>query len=266
MDEFGDAGYSFFFIVLEIYGEEFSHLNSEQELRLSQTFLRRKLRKSSTKVQQLFNFYLKRKRIFSKIDPEDEEMYLIKVPKFIELASNWTGRTRKATSVGATEAPTAKEVEVDVDVDKERDKRKDFKEKEKERESTGTDVPTVDGDVKKIFDYHCLKIGNCKLYSPARKQKIKARLADGFSAANLCLVIDFVSQDDFWCGDNDRGKVFNQIETIFRSTEKTEKNLNDAQRWNNSGRKTQTRKESFRGRLQGLQEFHEGTDEQGNPL
>lgn len=114
-DTFGDSGYIIFFVLLEIYGEEFNHLNGNQELNISKAFLRRKLRKSWTKVEQSLNFYLKRKRIEWKIDPEDESRIYYKIPKFIELASNWTGRKKKPPTEVATEAPTAIEVEEEVD-------------------------------------------------------------------------------------------------------------------------------------------------------
>jgi uncharacterized phage protein (TIGR02220 family) len=108
-------------------------------------------------------------------------------------------------------------------------------------------------DVKNVFDYHCVIIGNCRKLTPMRKQKITARLKDGFSVDDLYMIIDFTAQDDFWCGDNDRGTVYNQIDTIFRSTEKTEKNLNDARKWNNNGRV----KHSNIGGLDGLRKFAE---------
>lgn len=110
-DELGDFGYVGFFVVLEIYGEEFSHKNSEDFIRISTTFLRRKLRKSLGKVKLLLNFYEKRNRILSKF--EDGFVY-IKVPKFIELASNWSKRTPTETP---TSLPTAKEGEVEEEVE-----------------------------------------------------------------------------------------------------------------------------------------------------
>ena len=115
IDEFGDAGYSVFFIILEIYGREFNQL-SDGWLSISQTFLRRKLRKSWTKAEQILNFYQTRARIFYKIN---DTMLQIKIPKFIDISSNWSKReqARKEalpTEV-PTEAPTAKEVEEEVE-------------------------------------------------------------------------------------------------------------------------------------------------------
>jgi hypothetical protein len=100
-DELGDFGYVGFFVILEIYGQEFSHRNSEGFITISQTFLRRKLRKSSGKVQLLLNFFQKRNRILSK---NENGKIMLNIPKYIGLASNWTKRL--PTEV-PTESPTS---------------------------------------------------------------------------------------------------------------------------------------------------------------
>jgi len=89
-DVFGDAGYSVFFKILEIYGREFNSINSEGKLKLSQTFLRRKLRKSWTKVEQILNFYQIKNRIFYEINNNSVSIY---IPKFLRLSDNWTKKT-----------------------------------------------------------------------------------------------------------------------------------------------------------------------------
>lgn len=131
MDEFGHAGYSSFFILLELYGEEYHHLDSEGFLKLSLRFVARNLRLSSTKVLKLLNFYSERGRIIFKI--EGNYVYL-KSPKFDVIASNWVSRKKakldrtptEGPTEGATEAPTAIEVEVEVEVDKEKKKKKNI--------------------------------------------------------------------------------------------------------------------------------------------
>lgn len=110
IDEFGLFAYSTFFITLEIYGTEFNHTDPDGWLTISQRFLARKLRISSTKVQQILNFYSDRQRIVAKFS--GDKVYLL-CPKFIEISSNWTKReatkkTRLPTEA-PTEAPTAKE-------------------------------------------------------------------------------------------------------------------------------------------------------------
>jgi hypothetical protein len=112
IDEFGLSAYAVFFITLEVYGQEYNHLDSDGWLRLSQRFVARKLRISSTKVQQILNFYSERERILIKFD---SSYVFIKCVKFIDIASNWTKRSvnipTEASIEVATEAPTAKEEE-----------------------------------------------------------------------------------------------------------------------------------------------------------
>ncbi len=107
-DLFGDAGYSVFFKMLEIYGRKFNKTNDEGFLSISLTFVRRKLRKSSTKAQQILNFYQKRKRFVWKADPTDSSKILFKVVDFIERSSNWTKRQYKTPTEAPTEAPLKK--------------------------------------------------------------------------------------------------------------------------------------------------------------
>jgi hypothetical protein len=111
IDEFGLAGYSTFFIALEIYGQEFNHLDDDGWLTLSRRFFARKLRISQAKVELLLNFYSERQRILLKAS---QNSISIKCPKFVDIASNWTKRkqalpteTLQSTSV----VPTAKEEE-----------------------------------------------------------------------------------------------------------------------------------------------------------
>lgn len=112
IDEFGLSAYSTFFITLEVYGSEYNHLDSEGWLTISQRFLARKLRISSTKVQQILNFYSDRQRILIKISGNNIS---INCPKFIEISSNWTSRNLSKKlfqpTEGTTAPPTAKEEE-----------------------------------------------------------------------------------------------------------------------------------------------------------
>jgi hypothetical protein len=111
MDEFGHAAYAVFFIILEVYGDEYNHLDSEGWLRLSSRFIQRKLRLSSTKVQLILNFYSERQRVLVKYEGSN---LLINCPKFIDIASNWVKRKSTQPTEGlqrAYIAPTAIEVE-----------------------------------------------------------------------------------------------------------------------------------------------------------
>lgn len=120
-DELGDFGYAGFFVILEIYGQEYSHRNSDDFINISKTFLRRKLRKSWTKVELLLDFYSEKNRILSKSNNKRIE---IKIPKFIDLASNWA---RRKPTEAPTEAPHAIEVDKEEDIKKKRLKRKHIK-------------------------------------------------------------------------------------------------------------------------------------------
>ena len=114
IDEFGDTGYTAFFVILEVYGREFNSINDDGWLRVSQTFLRRKLRKSWTKVELLLNFYQTKNRIFFTIEGSD---VLLKIPLFIELASTWARRRSRDEQAsppeGPPQGPLAREVEVE---------------------------------------------------------------------------------------------------------------------------------------------------------
>lgn len=123
MDRFGHAGYSVFFMTLEVYGDEFNHLDSDGWLKLSKRFVARKLRNSSGKVEQILNFYSERQRIIVKTEGD---YILINCPKFIDIASNWTKREKpkpEITSVGTSVVPTAKEEEEEKKKNKEKKKR-----------------------------------------------------------------------------------------------------------------------------------------------
>jgi len=130
-DEFGEFGYVGFFVILEVYGEEYTHRDSEDYIRISSTFLRRKLRKSSINVEQLLNFYSKRGRILSK---KQDGFILLKVPKFIERASNWS---RRKPTAPPTEAPTIK-----TPIEK-KENRKEDKRIKKSKEQKKKTVPKI---------------------------------------------------------------------------------------------------------------------------
>ena len=111
-DMFGDAGYTVFFKMLEIYGREFNHL-VDGKLTISQTFLRRKLRKRWTKVEQILNFYQTKGRIFLETNGSEVSIF---IPKFIDIASNWSKRPKRKKSnylCRPSVVPTAKETETE---------------------------------------------------------------------------------------------------------------------------------------------------------
>lgn len=114
-DAFGDSGIVIFWVFLEIYGREFNR-TKHGKLTLSLRFFERKLRKKWKVIGKVLEFYQSRGRIlFSK----NEKHLTIHIPKFIEIASNWSRRQKELpTEVPTevpTEAPTAIEVEVEED-------------------------------------------------------------------------------------------------------------------------------------------------------
>lgn len=112
-DEFGYAGPLVFWVLCEIYGREFNRLNGNGELTLSWKYFQNKTRTKRKCFQNILDFYQKRNRILSK--PTDEFL-TITIPKFLDLSSNWTKRTKtqgiELPTEAPTEAPTAKEEEV----------------------------------------------------------------------------------------------------------------------------------------------------------
>lgn len=112
-DEFGDSGYVMFFIILEIYGKEYNALDSEGFLWLNLNYIARKCRKSSGKVKKFLRYCEEISRFSLKISNDSEKKIGIKIPKFINISSNWTTRKKAEPTEAPTETPTAKEVEVE---------------------------------------------------------------------------------------------------------------------------------------------------------
>ncbi|HEY0090543.1 MAG TPA: hypothetical protein VGB37_16955 [Candidatus Lokiarchaeia archaeon] len=132
-DLFGDAGYVIFFKLLELYAREYNNTNSKGKLSFSSGFLKRKLRKSLGKVEQILNFYQEKQRIFFE---KYDGGYTIIIPKFIDIMDNWGKRVSNKTpellqseNGVTTQSIRIKNKEVEVEVDKEL--RKESKEKVK---------------------------------------------------------------------------------------------------------------------------------------
>ncbi len=122
-DKFGDSAPVVFWTILEIYGAEFSHLK-EGNLTVSKKYLERKLRRKWRTIEGILNYFQTRSRFF--LTFTDDLTVSIKIPKFIELSSNWTKRYSKQPTEAPTEAPTAKEVYKE-EVDKDKDIKKEIK-------------------------------------------------------------------------------------------------------------------------------------------
>lgn len=202
IDEFGPAGYSVFFITLEIYGTEYNHVNSEGWLTISQTFLRRKLRISSTKAEQILNFYSERQRIMIKVE---KNSISINCPKFIEIASNWTKRKKPLPTEGLQRdnvVPTAKE-----------EKKKRRRREEEKINRTVFQIPSLE---------------EIKAYCLERKNNIDPQLfldkyiGNGWMVGKNKMkdwkaVIRTWEKNDFGGNGNGTGKQFNTSQRTFRS-------------------------------------------------
>jgi hypothetical protein len=76
-----------------------------------------------------------------------------------------------------------------------------------------------------VFDHWVMAMGKrsgTKLNS-ARRGKLKARRSEGFTDTQLCEAIDGCKLSDFHMGANERGEVYNDLETILRNGSTVEK-------------------------------------------
>lgn len=204
-DKFGPIGPLVFWVILEIYGREFNRLNGNGELTLSWKYLQNKLRTKRKTTENILTFYQERSRIVSKTLSES---VIIKIPKFLELSSNWVRRTHHTPTEQPTEAPTESPTAIEEEV------RSKNKKKEK-------DIYVE--QAQRLFDYWKSCMGKQKsIFTKARKAKIIARLKEGYAEEDCMKAIENVSKSDFHMGDNDRGKQYNDIDLIFRNGEKLE--------------------------------------------
>ncbi len=113
-DRFGESAYNVFFILLEIYGEEYNHRDQENYIIFSQRFVARKLRKRWTKVEPILNYYQTKNRLSYFLV---EKSIRLRVEDFVDITSNWTKRKNKQPTEAPTEAPTAIDSDTDTDTD-----------------------------------------------------------------------------------------------------------------------------------------------------
>jgi len=127
-DKFGDAAVLVFWITMEMYAKEYEHLNEESDgwLKIGLKNYRKNLRKSFTKVEKVLRFYQEKNRIFFKVEGD---YILLKIPKFIELADNYSRlRTFRKTHNDNKMITPRLHIEVEGEVDKE--VKKDLKTKD----------------------------------------------------------------------------------------------------------------------------------------
>ena len=117
IEKFGGNGYLVYFgcisLICKETKKEFKDSNS-----FSISFLRRKFRISSTKVQQILDFCSTNGKLslsFSKVSPEKVELSF---PKLVEIQDEWSKKLRSRSGVAPKKFPLEVEVEVEVEVDK----------------------------------------------------------------------------------------------------------------------------------------------------
>lgn len=209
MTKYGSDGYTVFFGTLEIYSREF-HPESDGNLVISWSFLRQKLRMSCSKIKKIL-------MDIHKWDVKDNgDTITIFIPKFIELADEWTQRkVSKARELLGSDSGVTRE-KLQHDIDKEED------------------IRLQSPPFQEIVTYLNQKSG--KNFSPktASTQKhIKARFAEGRTLQNFMSVIDIKVKQ--WKADP-KMSPFLRPETLFGT--KFEGYLQEAQPQGNDWTKT----------------------------
>jgi uncharacterized phage protein (TIGR02220 family) len=183
MDEFSHAGYVAWFGLIEIIAKENGN-EITGNLTISPAYLKRKLRISQTKLQQIFGFC----QTFAKLSVDfQKENWIFQFHKIQEIKDNYTKDLQ-----GACKKPSNhKEVEVDKEEDKERDI-----------------LP-----VREIIEYLNQKAGTAFKHSSQKtKTLIHARMSEGFTLENFKTVIN--NKVASWLNDKDMCKYL-RPETLF---------------------------------------------------
>lgn len=121
MTKFGDAGYSVYFIIMEVYGAEFHHVVDEY-IPYDIPLLCQKLRKRWTTVELILNYYQTKDRISYKTNGDE---IFIKVHNFKEFMDNWSTRNKPQHSVVTTEQLPSQEEDKNKNKEEDESLRKD---------------------------------------------------------------------------------------------------------------------------------------------
>jgi uncharacterized phage protein (TIGR02220 family) len=105
--------------------------------------------------------------------------------------------------------------------------------------------PEADASVVAVFE-HWSSVLWSKVHSKGtpkqtagRLKHIRARLADGYSAEDLCKVVNAVALSEWHLGANDKQRPYVEPETIFRNAEKVDGWLADKRPTNGKGQSRQ---------------------------
>jgi len=86
-------------------------------------------------------------------------------------------------------------------------------------------------DIQEVFEHWAKAMGKTRTrLTKDREGIIRARLAEGATVEELKRVADVVSKDPWWMGENDRGRAFNGIRTIYKSADSVERFLAPAKK------------------------------------
>lgn len=121
MDNFSHAGYVAWFGLIEIICKENGN-KLTGKLEISPTYLKRKLRISSAKLKQIFNFCATNGKLLFDFS---QEKWIFDFPKVAEIKDNYT----KDLQVTSKKLSNHKEVEVEVEAKAEVEKKKKVKKK-----------------------------------------------------------------------------------------------------------------------------------------
>jgi len=113
MNLYGHQAYAFYLITMEIYGENYNSTDECGQLKITLKYLRNNARISEKKLRILLTYFQKEEMILYKII---DNSIIYKIPKFIDLVSNWTKRKGKKKLSTPTEVPTALEEEEEKEI------------------------------------------------------------------------------------------------------------------------------------------------------
>ena len=168
MDEFSHAGYVAYFGLIEIIGKENGH-KVTGELEIDPIYLKRKLRISTRKLEQIFGFcQTKGKLKFDKSPTKVQQksdfskvLWRFIFTKMVEIKDNYTQDLEA----------TAKKVSIEKEVEEE---------KEVDKEKTKDLSPKEQADEPELMDEVAIALADKENIERQEKKSLKKRLEEGF--------------------------------------------------------------------------------------
>lgn len=191
MEKFGAIGYSIFFIILEIFADEYHH-KVGKEVTFNQTLLCQKLHCRWTTVELVLNYYQTLNRLKYRTNGSN---ILIEIPDFDKVMDNWSKRNIPHNSVVTTEQ-LPNHIRY-------KNKEEDIKKENIQKNSARIKI-----EVREILEFLNIKTG--KKYTNG--DFIKARLNDGGTIEQCKQIILNKLNDDHFLKDNNK---FMRPSTLF---------------------------------------------------